>query len=53
MHLKARDLLKAGADIVEMTIGEPDVPVPDALVEAEDWAAIEDLARKAAALKRS
>ena len=26
---------------------------PDALVEAEDWAAIEDLARKAAALARS
>ncbi|WP_319546322.1 pyridoxal phosphate-dependent aminotransferase [Ruegeria conchae] len=34
VHLKARDLIKAGADIVEMTIGEPDVPVPDALVEA-------------------
>lgn len=34
VHLKARDLIKAGADIVEMTIGEPDVPVPEALVEA-------------------
>lgn len=34
VHLKARDLIKAGADIVEMTIGEPDVPVPDELVEA-------------------
>ncbi|WP_210092771.1 pyridoxal phosphate-dependent aminotransferase [Ruegeria sp. HKCCSP346] len=34
VHLKARDLIKAGADIVEMTIGEPDVPVPDVLVEA-------------------
>lgn len=34
VHLKARDLIKAGADIVEMTIGEPDVPVPDALIEA-------------------
>ncbi|NOE17853.1 aminotransferase class I/II-fold pyridoxal phosphate-dependent enzyme [Ruegeria atlantica] len=34
VHLKARDLIKAGADIVEMTIGEPDVPVPGALVEA-------------------
>ncbi|AXT28272.1 pyridoxal phosphate-dependent aminotransferase [Ruegeria sp. AD91A] len=33
VHLKARDLIKAGADIVEMTIGEPDVPVSDALVE--------------------
>ena len=34
VHLKARDLIRAGADIVEMTIGEPDVPVPDALIEA-------------------
>ncbi|WP_299902339.1 pyridoxal phosphate-dependent aminotransferase [uncultured Ruegeria sp.] len=33
VHLKARDLIKAGADIVEMTIGEPDVPVSDSLVE--------------------
>ncbi|WP_300073604.1 pyridoxal phosphate-dependent aminotransferase [uncultured Ruegeria sp.] len=34
VHLKARELIKAGADIVEMTIGEPDVPVPEALTEA-------------------
>ena len=34
VHLKARDLVSMGADIIEMTIGEPDVPVPDALVEA-------------------
>lgn len=34
VHLKARALIKAGADIVEMTIGEPDVPVPEALIEA-------------------
>lgn len=34
VHLKARDLIKTGADIVEMTIGEPDVPVPDALIQA-------------------
>ncbi len=34
VHLKARDLIKAGVDIVEMTIGEPDVPVPAVLVEA-------------------
>ncbi|SDX88729.1 arginine:pyruvate transaminase [Ruegeria halocynthiae] len=33
VHLKARELIKAGADIVEMTIGEPDVPVPDTLIE--------------------
>ncbi|WP_281980963.1 pyridoxal phosphate-dependent aminotransferase [Thalassorhabdomicrobium marinisediminis] len=34
VHLKARELIDAGADILEMTIGEPDVPTPDALVEA-------------------
>ncbi|PVA07531.1 pyridoxal phosphate-dependent aminotransferase [Thalassorhabdomicrobium marinisediminis] len=34
VHLKARELIEAGADILEMTIGEPDVPTPDALVEA-------------------
>ncbi|MES0862661.1 pyridoxal phosphate-dependent aminotransferase [Ruegeria sp. SCPT10] len=34
VHLKARELIKAGTDIVEMTIGEPDVPVSEALVEA-------------------
>ncbi len=34
VHLKARDLTRAGADIVEMTIGEPDVPVPGPLVDA-------------------
>lgn len=33
VHLKARGLIAAGADIVEMTIGEPDVPVPGPLVE--------------------
>ncbi len=33
VHLKARELVKAGADIVEMTIGEPDVPVPASLIE--------------------
>lgn len=34
VHLKARDQIRAGADIVEMTIGEPDVPVPEPLIEA-------------------
>lgn len=34
LHLKARDLIHAGADIVEMTIGEPDVPVPESLIDA-------------------
>jgi arginine:pyruvate transaminase len=33
VHLKARDLIAAGADLVEMTIGEPDVPTPVELAE--------------------
>jgi arginine:pyruvate transaminase len=33
LHLAARDRIAAGADIIEMTIGEPDVPVPSELLE--------------------
>ena len=33
LHLKARDMIAAGADIVEMTIGEPDVPTPAELMD--------------------
>ena len=33
LHLKARNMIAAGADIVEMTIGEPDVPAPAALMD--------------------
>ena len=33
IHLKARAMAEAGADLVEMTIGEPDVPVPQALLD--------------------
>ena len=33
VHLKARDMIAEGADIVEMTIGEPDVPPPSALMD--------------------
>lgn len=32
LHLKAREMVAAGDDVIELTIGEPDVPVPDALV---------------------
>lgn len=39
VHLKARDLIANGADIVEMTIGEPDVPTPSDLVETATKAA--------------
>lgn len=34
LHQRARRLKAAGRDIVEMTIGEPDMPVPQALIEA-------------------
>ncbi|MEW2912383.1 pyridoxal phosphate-dependent aminotransferase [Leisingera sp. JC11] len=34
VHAKARQMAAAGADLVEMTIGEPDVPTPPELVEA-------------------
>lgn len=33
VHLRARERVAAGADIVEMTIGEPDVPVPPELMQ--------------------
>ena len=33
VHAKARKMADAGADIVEMTIGEPDVPTPSALAD--------------------
>jgi arginine:pyruvate transaminase len=34
VHAKARDLKAAGQSIIELTIGEPDVPTPDALIDA-------------------
>ena len=34
VHLKARDLTAQGHDIINMTIGEPDVPTPECLVDA-------------------
>ena len=34
VHLKAKELTAKGQDIIAMTIGEPDVPMPDELVEA-------------------
>ncbi len=34
VHLKARAMVEAGADLVEMTIGEPDVPTPPELCDA-------------------
>lgn len=32
VHLKARQLAESGADVVEMTIGEPDVQTPEELI---------------------
>ncbi|WP_120499755.1 pyridoxal phosphate-dependent aminotransferase [Roseovarius sp. EL26] len=34
VYLKAKELVAQGQDIVEMTIGEPDVPAPSELIEA-------------------
>ncbi|WP_264212522.1 pyridoxal phosphate-dependent aminotransferase [Leisingera thetidis] len=34
VHLKARQMAAAGADLIEMTIGEPDVPTPPELTGA-------------------
>jgi arginine:pyruvate transaminase len=34
VHARARTLKAAGADIIELTIGEPDVPTPLPLIEA-------------------
>ena len=36
VYLKAKDLIAQGWDIIEMTIGEPDVPTPEVLVDAAD-----------------
>jgi arginine:pyruvate transaminase len=36
LHLRARELKRSGADIIELTIGEPDLPIdPRLLAEAE------------------
>lgn len=33
LHFKARELAAGGKDVIEMTIGEPDVPVPQSLLD--------------------
>ncbi|PCJ10212.1 MAG: aminotransferase [Rhodobacteraceae bacterium] len=33
IHLRASAMIEQGADLVEMTIGEPDVPTPEVLVD--------------------
>lgn len=34
MHALGRQMARAGRDVIELTIGEPDVPCPTALIEA-------------------
>ncbi|MEM6460386.1 MAG: pyridoxal phosphate-dependent aminotransferase [Pseudomonadota bacterium] len=38
VHMKARELAASGADVIEMTIGEPDVPLPAELANAAEAA---------------
>ncbi len=33
VHLRARALRAAGTEVIELTIGEPDVPTPEPLIE--------------------
>ncbi|MFV1591091.1 pyridoxal phosphate-dependent aminotransferase [Phaeobacter sp. JH20_36] len=40
VHLTAREMIAAGADIIEMTIGEPDVPPPDVLMRTASTAMV-------------
>ncbi len=38
VHFRARALMATGRDVIEMTIGEPDVPTPQALIDIADQA---------------
>ena len=38
VHLRAREMQRTGRDVVMLTIGEPDVPAPDALIDAAEAA---------------
>ena len=38
VHLRAREMQRAGADVIVLTIGEPDVPAPEALIDAAEAA---------------
>ncbi|MFB0994779.1 MAG: pyridoxal phosphate-dependent aminotransferase, partial [Paracoccaceae bacterium] len=33
IHARGRTMKKAGADVIELTIGEPDVPTPKTLID--------------------
>ncbi|OUS34482.1 aminotransferase [Rhodobacterales bacterium 56_14_T64] len=33
LHLRAKEMVRKGADIIEMTIGEPDVATPEVLID--------------------
>ncbi len=38
LHLRAKELVRQGADIIEMTIGEPDVATPEVLIDSAEAA---------------
>ena len=38
VHFRARTLQAEGRDIIEMTIGEPDIPTPEALIDIAEQA---------------
>jgi len=37
LYLEARKLIAEGKDIIELTIGEPDVPTPADLIDDARW----------------
>ena len=38
VHVRAREMQRAGSDVILLTIGEPDVPAPDVLIDAAEAA---------------
>jgi len=38
VHVRARQMRKAGAEIIELTIGEPDIPTPPDMIEVAEQA---------------
>jgi len=49
VHAQARKRVEAGEDLIELTIGEPDVPTPDSLIETAYMAMKDGRTRYAAA----
>ncbi|PRD41499.1 aminotransferase [Phyllobacterium phragmitis] len=38
VHIRAREMRQAGAEIIELTIGEPDIPTPSDMIDVADRA---------------